>query len=225
MNLRDAARAVPATRKLSLLRQRLDFSSSVSYWERHYSHGGTSGDGSYGPLGIAKAGFMNEFVRSNNLTSVIEFGCGDGHQLSLADYPSYIGLDVSRAAVELCKLSFANDRTKSFFLYDGACFADNAGLFRADLAISLDVIFHLVEDSVFDTYMMHLFAAGGRYVIIYSTDREIHGTAPHVRHRRFSSWVESKRPEWQLATVVPGPNPVPCRADFFVYRLASADPR
>ena len=91
---------------------------------------------------------------------MIEFGCGDGHQLSLAEYPGYIGLDVSRSAIGLCQRRFTGDRTKSFFLYDGACFTDRSSLFTADLAISLDVIFHLIEDAVFDTYMTHLFAAG-----------------------------------------------------------------
>ena len=63
----------------------------------------------------------------------------------------------------------------SFFLYDGACFTDRAGVFTADLALSLDVIYHLTEDTVFEAYMRHLFAAGSRFVIIYATDREIPG--------------------------------------------------
>ena len=70
----------------------------------------------------------------------MEFGCGDGNQLSLADYPSYVGLDVSKTAVRLCQRRFADDLSKSFFLYDSACFTDRAGLFTADLAVSLDVI-------------------------------------------------------------------------------------
>jgi len=37
----------------------------------------------------------------------------------------------------------AGDPAKSFLLYDGACFTDRAGVFTADLAISLDVIYHL----------------------------------------------------------------------------------
>ena len=69
-------------------------------------------------------------------------------------------MDVSRAAVRICRDKFAADPTKSFFLYDGACFVDRAGLFAADLALSLDVIYHLVEDPLFETYLTHLFAAG-----------------------------------------------------------------
>ena len=220
MPVRNLIRPLPGVRRLSLLRQRAAFRGSVPYWERNYARGGTSGPGSYDALAEAKAAFLNDFVRTRGIGSVIEFGCGDGNQLSLADYPAYTGLDVSRSAVQRCVRRFANDPAKSFFLYDGACFTDRAGLFGADLAISLDVIYHLTEDAVFEAYMTHLFAAGQRYVIIYSTDLEIRGTAPHVRHRRFTPWVEARRPDWRLLEVTQGPNSGPDRADFFAYERA-----
>jgi cyclopropane fatty-acyl-phospholipid synthase-like methyltransferase len=222
MTVKDFVRPLPGVRRLSLLRQQLGFNGSASFWERNYARGGTSGNGSYGALAQAKAEFLNGFVQEHDLQSVIEFGCGDGHQLSLADYPRYVGLDVSRSAVTVCKRRFADDPTKSFFLYDGGCFVDRAGLFTADLAISLDVIYHLVEDQVFETYMAQLLAAGRRYVVVYSTNTVVGKTAPHVRHRRFSSWVENNCPQWRLAQVTDGPVAGLGRADFFVYeRLAT----
>lgn len=217
MIVRDLIRPMPGVRQFSLLRQRMAFRGSALYWERNYARGGTSGPGSYHAAGEAKAAFLNDFVRTREVRSVIEFGCGDGHQLSLADYPCYVGLDVSRSAIELCQRHFADDPTKSFFLYDGACFADRAGLFTADLAISLDVIYHLTEDTVFEAYMTHLFAAAARFVIVYATDREIPGTAPHVRHRRFTGWVEAQGKGWRMLERTPGPNPGEDRADFFTY--------
>ncbi len=60
------------------------------------------------------------------------------------------------------------------------------GLFTADLAISLDVIYHLTRDAVFETYITQLFVAGARYVIVYATNQEIRGTAPRVQHRHFT---------------------------------------
>jgi SAM-dependent methyltransferase len=218
--LRDLIRPLPGVRQLSLLRQQAAFRGSAPYWERNYARGGTSGPGSYDAPAAAKAAFLNDFVRTRGIGSVVEFGCGDGNQLSLADYPAYVGLDVSRSALGRCQLRFAGDPAKSFFLYDGACFTDRAGLFAAELAISLDVIYHLTEDAVFETYMTHLFAAGQRYVIIYSTDLEMPGTAPHVRHRRFTPWVEARCPGWRLLEVTPGTNPGPGRADFFAYERA-----
>jgi SAM-dependent methyltransferase len=217
MTVKDILRPLPAVRQLSLLRQRAAFTGSASYWERNYARGGTSGAGSYGALARGKARFLNDFVRAHGVRSVMEFGCGDGHQLSLAEYPRYTGLDVSRTALAVCKRRFAGDQSKSFFLYDGTCFVDHAGLFSADMAMSLDVVYHLVEDSVFETYMAHLFGAGRRYVVVYSTNEQIQGTAPQVRHRHFSAWVEAHCPQWRLAQVTRGPNTGPGRADFFVH--------
>ena len=217
MTVKELIRPIPGVRQLSLLRQRIAFRGSALYWERNYARGGTSGPGSYDAAGDAKADFLNDFVRTHEIRSVIEFGCGDGHQLSLAGYPRYIGLDVSRSAIELCQCRFAGDHTKSFFLYDGACFTDRAGLFTADLALSLDVIYHLTEDAVFEAYMTHLFAAGEKFVIIYATNHEISGTAPHVRRRCFTGWTEKHAQGWRLLEVAPGPNQGPDRADFFTF--------
>jgi hypothetical protein len=131
---------------------------------------------------------------------------------------------VSRSAIALCKRRFAGDPAKSFFRYDGACFVDQAGLFTAEAAISLDVIYHLTEDEVFETYLGHLFAAAERFVVVYSTNAGMTGTAPHVRHRRFTGWVEAHCPGWRLEQVTPGPDTGPGRADFFVYgRITAPD--
>lgn len=220
MTIRELLRPLPGVRRISLLRQRLAFTGSAYYWERNYARGATSGSGSYGSLGEGKSRFLNNLVRERAVHSVIEFGCGDGNQLAMAEYPSYVGLDVSRAAIACCQRRFADDPAKSFFLYDGSCFTDRAGVFTADLALSLDVVYHLTEDTVFETYLRHLFAAGRRLVVIYSTNMEISGTAPHVRHRRFTPWVAANCPEWTLAEVTRGPNAEYARADFFVYQRA-----
>jgi cyclopropane fatty-acyl-phospholipid synthase-like methyltransferase len=217
MTVKDLVRPLPGVRKLSLLRQRMAFRGSAWYWEQRYARGGTSGAGSYCAAAEAKATLLNDFVHTRGVGSVIEFGCGDGNQLSLADYPRYIGLDISRSAIALCQRRFADDPTKSFFLYDGACFTDHAGLFTADLAISLDVIYHLTEDPVFEAYMTHLFAAGAKYVIVYATNGEMHGTAPHVRHRRFTSWVATHCPSWRLLEVRQGTISSPDRPHYFTY--------
>jgi SAM-dependent methyltransferase len=220
MTIRELVRPLPGVRRISLLRQRLAFTDSARYWERSYARGATSGCGSYGALGAGKSRFLNDLVRRREVHSVIEFGCGDGNQLAMAEYPSYVGLDVSRTAIALCQRRFADDPAKSFFLYDGSCFTDRAGVFSADLALSLDVIYHLTEDAVFETYLRHLFAAGRRLVVIYSTNMEIIDTAPHVRHRRFTPWVEANYPEWTLTEVTRGPSTEYARADFFVYERA-----
>jgi O-antigen/teichoic acid export membrane protein len=196
------------------------FPGSESYWESRYSGDGTSGVGSYGKFADFKAEVLNSFVSSHGVDSVIEFGCGDGNQLSLARYPSYLGFDVSRTAVERCTLHFAADGTKSFALasaYHGE---------QADLVLSLDVIFHLVEDQVFEDYMSRLFSASRRYVIIYSSnfDENSNRDGVHVRHRRFATWVSQNCGSWELVEQIPNKYPYQGNylegsfADFFIYR-------
>ncbi len=222
MTVKDLVRPLPGVRRMSLLRQRLGYRDSAQFWERNYAQGNTSGPGSYGRLAEGKAAFLNAFVRGHAVRSVVEFGCGDGNQLSLARYPQYVGLDVSRTAIGLCQRRFAADPAKSFFLYDGTCFTDRAGLFAADLAMSLDVVYHLTEDTVFETYLTHLFGAGQRFVVVYTTNMLQGGTAPHVRHRHFSSWVQEHCPQWTLTEVTRGPNEGEGRADFFVYQRSES---
>src|SRR5690606_2413904 len=130
--------------------------------ERRYSDGANSGAGSYGLLAEFKADVLNSFVVRHDVQSVIEFGCGDGNQLKLANYSSYRGFDVSHTAIRKCKDLFRSDERKSFDLmsaYNGE---------KADLSMSLDVIYHLIEDAVFDKYMRMLFNASNAYVIVYS---------------------------------------------------------
>lgn len=208
------------------LRRRQAFPGSQEYWEQRYAAGGTSGRGSYGELAAYKADFLNGFVREHNVRSVIEFGCGDGAQLSLAQYPRYIGLDVAKRAIKLCAKAFEQDPSKSFFLYDSDAFVDRQEVFRADLALSLDVIYHLTEDAVFEGYMWHLFNAAERFVIAYSSDMETRNRELHIRHREFTKWVAG-RPEWRLIDRVPNPYPATpdgragSFADFFVFQRES----
>jgi len=194
------------------------FRTSSQYWEDRYTSGGTSGAGSYNRLAHFKAEFLNAFVREHQVRSVVEFGSGDGAQLALSDYPQYIGYDVSASAVEQCRARFAGDATKDF-----RPAADSRAV-SADLALSLDVIYHLVEDEIFDQYQKRLFDSASRYVIIYASNDERPSSAPHVRHRQFTRWVEQNRSQWKLKNVIPNAFPYDENdkdntsfADFYVF--------
>ncbi|MDR0911887.1 MAG: class I SAM-dependent methyltransferase [Methanobrevibacter sp.] len=103
---------------------------------------------------------INNFVNENKINTVMELGHGDGNQLKLASYPNYIGFDVSETAVEKCRKLFDKDNNKTFKLlreYNNE---------KADLALSLDVIYHLIEDNVYEYYMEKLFNSSNKYVII-----------------------------------------------------------
>lgn len=194
------------------------FPGSHQYWETRYNGGGSSGAGSIGEIADFKAKVLNEFVGNHQISSVIEFGCGDGTQLARADYPCYVGLDVAKSAIDRCIRNFAGDTTKSFFLYDPVRFQDNGGHLSGDLALSLDVLYHLIEDETFWRYMHHLFEAAERYVIIFSTNFVPgRGYEAHVRHRRFTDFIESKFTDWALESVKTSPENLETMADFYVY--------
>jgi cyclopropane fatty-acyl-phospholipid synthase-like methyltransferase len=210
MSVKDVVRRVPVLGSLALrgsgLIKRYGFKGSKQYWEQRYQDGGTSGLGSMSHLARFKADTLNAFVTAHGVASVIEFGCGDGRQLALAHYPRYIGLDVSPSAIRQCAERFRDDDTKSFFSYGADSFFDRAQVLRADMALSLDVIFHLVEDAVFDGYMRYLFAAGIRYVAVFSSDTDVPSSQPHVRHRRFTEWVKVNAPHFRLIEQVQNPH-------------------
>ena len=196
------------------------FSTSENYWVERYNSGRNSGAGSYDDLAEFKAEILNDFVRSKEICSVIEYGCGDGNQLKLAEYPSYVGFDVAPKAIDMCKEAFAHDDTKLFKAMDS--YNDES----ADLTLSLDVIYHLVEDNVFSSYMNRLFSSSNKFVIIYSSDTDVNpeNTAAHVRHRNFSKWIIENLPEWKLYKHIPnrypfkGSSKTGSFADFFIYK-------
>jgi SAM-dependent methyltransferase len=192
--------------------------ASDEYWDRRYRSGGTSGAGSYNHLARFKAEILNRFVAENGIASVAEFGCGDGAQLALASYPSYDGYDVSPASIDMCRKKFADDTTKRFFVLS------DARPEKADLALSLDVIYHLVEDDVFERHVTAVCDSAKRFAIFYASDFD----APqkyHVRHRKFTPWIEKNRPELKLVEVVENRYPWNPKdpdntsvSSFFIYR-------
>lgn len=194
----------PLAQRLKQTLLRWSFRNSDRYWENRYRHGGDSGAGSYGRLASFKAEILNRFVAEASIQSIIELGCGDGAQLSLLDYPAYVGVDVSKQAVATCRSRFASSKHYRFF----ETRERERYIEKYDLALSLDVIYHLVEDEVFDTYMRDLFDLSERYVVIYSSNLDERPASPHVRHRIFTDWVERNAPAWQLSKVVKNRYPI-----------------
>jgi hypothetical protein len=185
------------------------FKDSQTYWENRYRKNGNSGDGSYGIKAAYKATVINEFVAEKNVDTVIELGCGDGNQLKQFYFENYIGFDVSPTAVQKCKDIFKDDASKKFFLFAPETMAKD---FTATLTLSLDVIYHLVEDDIFQKYMNNLFSISLKYVIIYAWDVE-ESAKYHVRHRKFTVWVEKNISNFQLLRSIHKEG----FCDFFIY--------
>jgi len=177
---------------------------SSEFWETRYAIGQNSGAGSYNKLALFKAKILNDYIKKHTIQSVIEFGCGDGNQLALAEYPQYQGFDVSPTSIYICREKFSCDKSKTFDL------VENYNGQQADLVLSLDVIYHLVEDDVFQKYMKTLFSTSLKYVIVYSSNsNKIEGfmDCPHIKHRKFTEWIDQNVSGWKLIKTIPNKYP------------------
>lgn len=194
------------------------FTTSGEYWESRYRLGGNSGAGSYNNLAEFKAEIINSFIESKKVVSVIEFGCGDGNQLKYLKPQRYVGYDVSEKAIQDCTAIYKEDNSKNFRLMNSY---NNE---KAELTMSLDVIYHLIEEQSYLDYMHILFKASNKYVIIYSSNTfENKLSTDHVKHRKFTDWVEKNQQTFKLLEHIPNKYPFDgdvsktSFADFFIY--------
>lgn len=184
--------------------------ASQRYWENRYIHGKTSGKGSYGKFAKYKAEVINTFIIEHSIQSVLDFGCGDGNQATYMKCDKYIGYDVSPKALELCK-SRVNDTTKIFT-------SDLDEIVPCDLGLSCEVIFHLIEDETFYSYIDNLCQLSKRYMLIYSSNYISDKRTPkHVRHWKFTDYIAENYPEWQLIETIPNRYPEESFSQFYVY--------
>jgi hypothetical protein len=210
-------RLIKFYKKIAYKADRSNFAGSKAYWEDRYNNGGNSGSGSYGQLALFKAEIINSFIKENQVESFIEFGCGDGNQLKYLSLSNYIGFDVSGEAISKCKNKYKNDLTKQFRkveMYEGE---------TAECSLSLDVIFHLIEDNIYNEYMQCLFNSAEKFVVIYSSNKEEQSASPHVRHRFFTKWIEKFALDWNLKEYFPNKYPFngdeenTSFCDFYIY--------
>lgn len=170
-----------------------------NYWENRYKNGGNSGLGSHDPEAIKfKANYVNNLINEYKVKTVIEFGCGDGNQLGLINgYEKYFGTDISETIVNKCSDIYKNDETK-IFEYNLSNLIDR----RYDLSISLDVVYHLVENKVFEEYISNLFGVSD-LVTIYSTNHDIPTNTEHVKHRILTNFISENYQNYELIDTTP----------------------
>lgn len=166
----------------------------AAYWEQRYRDGRSSGAGSEGEEGAYKAQFVSGFISFWGINRVIDWGCGDGQVLAQIELncAEYVGIDVSPTAVSRLGLKYLDD--PNMFFSTPSQFHPDPG----DLALSMDVLFHLVSPLEYYDYMHDLFRSSEYYVIIYSTDYNEPYTGNHVRRRHFTTDIKRWFPEWQL---------------------------
>jgi hypothetical protein len=151
------------------------------YWDRRYRGGGTSGVGSEDEAAQLKTAYINDLIKTHGVRSIVDWGFGDGIVAAGFEVTEYTGLEISLVALRVAREAIEYRPRWSWILYDGYYPPPIHG----DLALSLDVIFHLVEDAMYERHMANVFASAP-LVCIASSNRDEEG-APHVRHRRFTN--------------------------------------
>lgn len=169
--------------------------NSKKYWEERYLNGGNSGQGSYGNLRDFKSKIINNLIQKYKLKSSIELGCGDGNQLSDFNFKKYIGLDVSETIIKKCENLYEDKKNISFFNYNDYTTDD-----KFDCSLSLDVLYHLIEDDVYEEYLDKLFSFSNKMVIIYSFSKRAENVRfnNHVKYRNVDEVVKKYSHNWNL---------------------------
>jgi len=93
------------------------------------------------------------------------------------------------------------------------------------MSISMDVIFHLLEDQIFYEYMEDLFLLAERYVVIYNSNHEEYTKWSEYRHRNFISYIQEKISGWELYQYIPnrypykiGEEETTSASDFYIFK-------
>ena len=121
----------------------------------------------------------------------------------------YLGVDISPTAVNICREKFFSDEDKVFITLDEFKKQPSS----ADITLSLDVIYHLINDDIYHDYMERLFSSAAKYCLIYSANIDQVTPSPHVRKRKFSTWVEENAARWELEEHIPNRYPMTADSD------------
>jgi tetratricopeptide (TPR) repeat protein len=136
-----------------------------------------------------------------------DFGCGDGNILGYLNVDKYYGYDISKKSIEICSNKYRSDKNKHFQVYQSEIFR-YVNRISTDLSLSLDVIYHLLEDETYDNYMTDLFNSSLRFVLIYSNNsKDKKSYASHIHCHKFTDWVRNNMPEWNLVGFYPNRYP------------------
>lgn len=176
------------------------FNHSNQYWKNVYKWGGNSGRASRGDVAAAKADFVNAVCSKYGIDTVVEYGCGDGVTASLITAKRYIGFDISPHAIAYAQDRCRDSASHMFLNYDGLSKDEVFEIVNRNkaseniLSISMDVIFHLIEDETFFRYMDYLCTSPSKLVAVFCSDEDSAPRQPptHYRDRAYSKLMIEK---------------------------------
>ena len=195
--------------------------NTVEYWNMRYKNGKGSGKGSRGELLEYKANTINNIINEFDIQDIIDFGCGDGELSNLIDVEYYVGIDSSFEAVAICRSKKLYDRCRDVF--GARIFINDINLSwtaQADMTMSIDVIFHLVNEREYLQHLLSLFQHSTKYVLIYSSDKEEDVDRGHVKHRKCTRTINELFPDWKLLRKIDNKYPDQSFSDFYLYEYS-----
>lgn len=132
----------------------------MNYWENRYRQGGNSGKGSRGKHREWKWSILNKYIP--NIDNVIDVGCGDIAFMEGRDIKNYTGIDISQTMVD------RNIKLKPEwnFILSSADVKIN-GL-NGDVAFCHDMLFHIMDDDVYDKILLNLIDYSNEYISIFT---------------------------------------------------------
>lgn len=133
----------------------------MAYWEEHYKKGGTSGAGSIGEYRRWKWEIIDKYAKS--VDDVIDVGCGDLSFWEGRDFPNhYTGIDISQTIVERNRKS----RPNLTLLCSSA--EDYVNIGTATIVFCLDVLFHIMDDSIYEKILSNLTRYSSHWIFIFT---------------------------------------------------------
>lgn len=88
---------------------------------------------------------------------------------------------------------------------------------KSNLTLSLDVLYHILEEDLFIDYIKNLFNYSNNFVLIYSSN--VKGIKlNHIYTRKFTDYISNLFPNWQLIEKIDQKYPKKSSADFYLYK-------
>lgn len=152
-----------------------------SYWEERYAKGQNSGSGSYGENAKFKANVINRVIEDYDCRDMVEFGCGDGNQMTLFNPIPYIGYDISQTIIAKNQVKYSNLSHAEFEVID----MDWDYSRIRDLSICVDVLFHLTIKKDWER-LIDIVCSAAKKAIVIVTNTEVIPKEyfPHVNFKR-----------------------------------------
>jgi hypothetical protein len=95
------------------------------------------------------------------------------------------------------------NKQKAFMEFDNTKNNNIDAFKRAKMTISLDVLYHFVEQHVYESYLSTLFGMSKKYVVIYASDNEnIKTYSAHVLIRSFTGYIKEHFKDFELVEII-----------------------